>query len=441
MRASTRLRQTLGTYSGKSRGFEPHLDKMQGSTISGHSLLTSDENNYKKNYLAFLIKYGFSEQEDLKEQLNQLLTSQKTQFDPDDPFGQRLPPQHPGRIDIEKRKKSFTKKEKFNGKNFEREKQEFDHFHKSFYLDSVPPFPDRMYHHPPIAKDERINVDADLAKTDDQLQSGLYLPHLSQWLPQWTLKKKIAKTYGPGYINYITMPAMTLPTEEEFDAMLHQFLQEKKWKSTAINNMKFLDQILEKNSPQANAQMLENVVALRDNIKNYHPSENNATYAKQQIGAGSPYVDDTKKDIIPRQLEHWDIDLCYELKTDGDPLIPKNFKDEIFREFVISLDRNGSMAPWQKNYAFSLLPRAFGGPSGELLKEMFSRLQSKEEVVTYKLEKQKTGPYQIQKTKKRQSSAFRKCFVVLFDHNTFILLDVSRNITCTCSNFIVCHLK
>ena len=43
--------------------------------------------------------------------------------------------------------------------------------------------------------------------------------------------------------------------------------------------------------------------------------------------------------------------------TKGDPDIPQEFKDEVFRQYVCAIDRNGSMADWQKNYAFSLLPK------------------------------------------------------------------------------------
>lgn len=84
------------------------------------------------------------------------------------------------------------------------------------------------------------------------------------------------------------------------------------------------------------------------------------------LGVGTPFYP-KETDLVSREYEIWDKDLCYELKHDGDPAVPKAFKDEIFRQYVTSIDRNGSMAPWQKNYAFSLLPKAFGGPEGDYI--------------------------------------------------------------------------
>ena len=57
--------------------------------------------------------------------------------------GKRLPPGHPGRAFDESRVR-WTNREKYHGKNFSLENEQFDHFYKSFQLDSVPAFPDRM---------------------------------------------------------------------------------------------------------------------------------------------------------------------------------------------------------------------------------------------------------------------------------------------------------
>merc|ERR1712107_385243 len=103
-------------------------------------------------------------------QFEWLQESQKLQYDPDDSDGLRLPPNHKGR-----RKNRWTEKEKYFGKSFKKERMEFNHFNKSFILDSCPPFPDRMVHHGPTENGE----------------APLYLPHISQNIPTWTLRKKI----------------------------------------------------------------------------------------------------------------------------------------------------------------------------------------------------------------------------------------------------------
>ena len=79
--------------------------------------------------------------------------------------------------------------------------------------------------------------------------------------------------------------------------------------------------------------------------------------------------------------------MCYELRHDGDAQIPRKFKEDVFRQFVDSIDRNGSMAPWQKNYAFSLLPAAFGGVEGEYIDVILSKMAPKAETVPYRLTK------------------------------------------------------
>jgi len=106
----------------------------------------------------------------------------------------------------------------------------------------------------------------------------------------------------------------------------------------------------------------------------------------KMLGVGTPYHGPAQ-DVVPREYEVWDKALCYELKHDGDPRIPTAFKDAMFRQFVDSIDRNGSMAPWQKNYAFSLLPKAFGGPEGDYIDTILSKMAPKPESVPYRLTK------------------------------------------------------
>merc|ERR1712130_691550 len=106
----------------------------------------------------------------------------------------------------------------------------------------------------------------------------------------------------------------------------------------------------------------------------------------KMLGVATPFHD-KEKDIISREYEVWDKDLCYELKHDGDPSVPKEFKEQIFKQYVTSIDRNGSMAPWQKNYAFSLLPKAFGGPEGDYIDAILSKMKPKQEKVQYELKK------------------------------------------------------
>merc|ERR1712130_444502 len=121
----------------------------------------------------------------------------------------------------------------------------------------------------------------------------------------------------------------------------------------------------------------------------------------KMLGVATPFHD-KEKDIISREFEVWDKDLCYELKHDGDPTGPKEFKEQIFKQYVTSIDRNGSMAPWQKNYAFSLLPKAFGGPEGDYIDTILAKMKPKQEKIQYELKKygQDVGDDQTQKTRK-----------------------------------------
>lgn len=171
-------------------------------------------NDWQTKYVNLVVEEGFAEEEDVNEQFMWLKESESLQYDPDDPKGLRLPPGHLGRSHGER---EWTEKELYFGRGFKSERMEFDHFNKSLILDSCPPFPDRMVHHEPV-----------------EGRAPLYLGHISQSVPMWSLKKKIAKTYGPGYLSQITMPPMKLPESSEFEAMLRQFVNEKKWKKYGV---------------------------------------------------------------------------------------------------------------------------------------------------------------------------------------------------------------
>merc|ERR1712096_528733 len=86
-------------------------------------------------------------------------------------------------------------------------------------------------------------------------------------------------------------------------------------------------------------------------------------------GLGSTVYGEQGEGIIPRRLEMWDKDLCYELKHDGDPELPTKLKDHIFDMYINCIDKNSSLAPWQRHLAFNMIPKAFGGPQGEYLSE------------------------------------------------------------------------
>eukprot|EP01083_Nonionella_stella_P107061 309657_1 len=338
--------------------------------------ISENDNHYQKKYTEFLIEHGFVEEEDINEQYEWLHESYKIQFDPDDHFGLRLPPTHEGRT-----KDEWTEKELYVGKNFKREKLEFNHFNKSLILDSCPAFPDRQVHHEPTENNE----------------SPLYLPHVTQSIPTWSIRKKIAKTYGPSYLSQITLPPMKLPVKDEFQAMMKQYLNEKKYKKHALDTM---DEI-------------KNMKKDRDlykSLNKWKPNEfvdGNKVFGtenknrKKELGVGTPFMD-REEDVIAREYEIWDKDLCYELKHDGDPKIPAQIKDEVFKQFVTSIDRNGSMAPWQKNYAFSLLPKAFGGPQGDYIDTILANMKPKQETVKYELKKydQDVDDTQYKKKKK-----------------------------------------
>ena len=330
----------------------------------------NDENGYKKKYFEFLIQQGLCEEQDLQEQYEFLQKSYKIMYDPDDPYGKRLPFGHPGRKDENDINNDYTEKELYYGKNFYSERMEFDHFNKSFILDSVPAYPDKQIHHSPN----------NLISKNRGIETGLYLPHVTQQIPQWTLKKKISKTYGPGYINFITIPSMNkLPKQKEFQSVLRQYIKEKKWKYKAVSDLKSIYQKFLNNSDEMKAFLDDNV----NNKKDYGILSRRYNNNKQ-IGVGSPWIP-KKRDLISRFYETWDLELCYKLKTDGDPEFPKEFKDQVFREYVTNIDKNSSMASWQKNYAFSLLPQAFGGPNtnGDLIDDIKSKLKPKTQKTEY----------------------------------------------------------
>ena len=348
------------------------------------------DNHYQKQYTNFLIEHGFVEEEDINEQYQWLQESYKLQYDPDDSDGLRLPFNHIGRNnndnddndndDVDNNK--WTEKELYFGKSFKKEKLEFNHFNKSFILDSCPPFPDRMVHHEPL---------------NDKNEAPLYLPHVTQNIPSWSLKKKIAKTYGPGYISQITMPPMKLPNKQDFQAMLKQFVNEKKYKKFAVEQINEIEMEFDGKDlyKQLDGAKYNQYIDFESEYK-----EENKDRIKE-LGVGTPFHD-KQTDIVSREYEIWDKDLCYALKHDGDPEIPKEFKDEIFRQYVTSIDRNGSMAPWQKNYAFSLLPKAFGGPQGDYIETILSKMKPKAEKVQYELKKY--GDEQSERPKRKKGS-------------------------------------
>ena len=105
---------------------------------------------------------------------------------------------------------------------------------------------------------------------------------------------------------------------------------------------------------------------------------------EKMLGVGTPFFE-SETDLVPREWEVWDTDLCWQMREEGDPSLGAEFKEEVFRQFVRSIDRNGSLAAWQKNYAFSLLPKAFGGPEGEYIEAILAKMRPKQEQVKYEL--------------------------------------------------------
>jgi hypothetical protein len=45
------------------------------------------------------------------------------------------------------------------------------------------------------------------------------------------------------------------------------------------------------------------------------------------------------------------------LREDGDPDLPKEFRDVVYENFLNTIDKNNSLPPWKKIYAMHLIPR------------------------------------------------------------------------------------
>lgn len=186
------------------------------------------------------------------------------------------------------------------------------------------------------------------------------------------------------------MPSIELPNEKDFDKLVENFIKQKEFKKQSLQNIEFIERNLDSKIMSKYVKKLSS--PWDSHKREYHeknklrPDEIKIGKRKRQLGNGSPYTS-TREDFIPREYEFFDIDLCYQLKQKGDKMLPKKFKDEVFRQFVTNINKNGSMAPWQKNYAFSSLPKAFGGDRGEYLRHIFDSMKPQDKKIVYRLKK------------------------------------------------------
>ncbi len=238
-------------------------------------------NEWQSKWVSFVVEEGFAEEQDVNEQFVWLKESEALQFDPDDPKGLRLPPGHLGRARGES---AWSEKEQYFGRSFNAERLELDHFSKSLVLDSCPPFPDRMVHHEP---------------TEDG-RAPLYLPHISQSAPLWSLRKKMARSYGPAYLSQIAMPPMKLPNTQCLDAMLRRFVAQKAFKAEAVDAVHRMDgDGGDGKGADGDAQTLDRFLEEQRSNERVDGVDDGRL---KMLGVGTPYFDE-RRDVVSRHFE------------------------------------------------------------------------------------------------------------------------------------------
>jgi len=289
---------------------------------------------------------GISTVKSFDEMMDTLEQSNKDFFDPDDPLGSRK--LFSNNKDTEKKAdnahavKTF---EKYFGRGRTIERRTFDHFNKSFPLTTTPP--QFFQEEDPTCRPEDENYHV----------GGMFLPHPYKWIPDWSHRKQIASVYGPQYINYASVKLPKLPTSEA----IHEKRLEKQRQRAYRNSANKVKARLEKEI-QADKKEFGASKIFQDAISSYKDE----------------YSDHKVTFVGLRPIQRWNPETFRNMKDEGDPDLPKEFRDMVYENFLNTIDKNNSLPPWKKIYAMHLIPRAFGGPEGDFLSE----LQDDPEVIT-----------------------------------------------------------
>jgi len=300
------------------------------------------------------VKNGMVSAKDWEDQLRLLDENEKLQYDPDDPFGRRLPRDHPGRdIPHPNPIKEYTLVERYRGRARKLEKKEWNHFHKALNLHSAPNFPEMQQSAKEIPDDR------------GQRLAPLYMPNPDHYIPTWTQQQRISKVYGPSYSHYISLPAVTLPKSEVVFQERKQRQRERNRRKLASNSFSKL----KRTSDEELQALLEEYVSEMEETKG---------------GVGLLNQWASTDALLNRRLEKWDKRVCQKLRHEGDPNLHPKVKERVFNIYLDSIDKNNTLAPWQKNLAFNLMPKAIGGPWGKLSSELDTgRKEKKKEYGAY----------------------------------------------------------
>jgi len=286
------------------------------------------------------VKNGMVSPKDWEDQLRLLEENEKLQYDPDDPFGRRLPRGHPGRnIPHSNPLKEYTLVERYRGRARNLEKKEWNHFHKALNLHSAPNFPE-LQQSAGEKSDER-----------GQKLAPLYMPNKDHYIPTWTQQQRISKLYGPSYSHYISLPAVTLPKSEVVFRARKQRQRERNQRKLASHSFSKL----KRTSDEELQVLLDEYVSEMEETKG-------------GVGLLSQWA--STDALLNRRLEKWDKRVCQKLRHEGDPNLNQKVKERVFNIYLDSIDKNNTLAPWQKNLAFNLMPKAIGGPWGKLSSEL-----------------------------------------------------------------------
>jgi len=338
-------------FANPEKKFSP---KFTGNNPSGQSsgVDVEPQTNYAKDYGLELPKgyakqmtSGLSTVKSFEEMIETLKQSGRDHFDPDDPLNTRRPSLP--RIQDDPNVDMHTVKtlEKYFGRGRTIEKRTFDHFHKSFPLSPTPP--QFFQSEDPTGREEN----------DPNFHvAGMFLPHPYKWIPDWSHRKQIAAVYGPQYINYVSVKLPKLPSAE---AIHEKRIEKQRQRAYRKSANKIKEKLQKESEKLATGQGMEKI--FKDASSNY----------KDQ------YSDHKVTFVGLRPIQRWNPETFRTIKEDGDPDLPKEFRDVVYENFLNTIDKNNSLPPWKKIYAMHLIPRAFGGPEGDFLSE----LQEEPEVI------------------------------------------------------------
>lgn len=348
-----RIPQFKKTFSGGPK-LELSTKTKQASVDSDVKPQTNNEKDISEKDYGIDLPKGYAKQmtsglstvKSFEEMIETLKQSGKDHFDPDDPLNTRRPSLPTIKDDPNVDMHTVKTLEKYFGRGRTIEKRTFDHFHKSFPLSPTPP--QFFQSEDPTGREDN----------DPNLHvAGMFLPHPYKWIPDWSHRKQIAAVYGPQYINYVSVKLPKLPSAEAIHEKRIEKQRQRAYRKSANKIKEKLSKEFEK--LDTTGKGMEKII--KDASSNY----------KDQ------YSDHKVTMVGLRPLQRWNPDTFRGMKEDGDPDLPKEFRDVVYENFLNTIDKNNSLPPWKKIYAMHLIPRAFGGPEGDFLSE----LQEEPEVI------------------------------------------------------------